>query len=118
MNSMRAWAAAFPSAQPLTIGVPGCRGAGIGLGGVSVTGPIVPSWIWPVFGLRFPSGRPWGGVPVAGDGRGNYYVLAEDGTVGFVDTMKLPADSRPAAGACCFLTELLALDQTPRRLGA
>jgi hypothetical protein len=52
-------------------------------------------------------------TPVAGDGRGNYYVLAKDGTVGFVDTMKDPdrLDRQVASDLLSFVIELLAHDR-------
>jgi hypothetical protein len=37
---------------------------------------------------RYPQWAESGLLPVADDGCGNYYVLATDGTVGFVETMK------------------------------
>jgi len=54
-----------------------------------------------------------GWLPVAGDGCGNYYVLRDDGAVGFVDTMKDPdqIDRQVAGDLLMFMTGLLASDQ-------
>jgi hypothetical protein len=50
---------------------------------------------------------------VAGDGCGNYYVLSDDGTVGFVDTMQDPGkiDRQAASDLLSFMSGLLAHDQ-------
>jgi hypothetical protein len=47
----------------------------------------------------FPEWRTLGWLPVASDGCGNYYVLAVDGTVGFVDTMSDPGRLERAVSA-------------------
>jgi hypothetical protein len=62
----------------------------------------------------FPSWLEQGWLPVAGDGC-NYYVLAEDGTVGFVDTMYDPGqiDRLGAGDLLSFMIDLLARDQGP-----
>ncbi len=61
----------------------------------------------------FPGWAELGWLPVAGDGCGNLYVLAEDGTVGFVDTMKDPCrlDRQVASDLLSSMIELLAHDQ-------
>jgi hypothetical protein len=58
-----------------------------------------------------------GELPVAGDGCGNYYVLREDGTVGFVDTMQDPGkiDRQAAGNLLSFMIGLLAHDQETGR---
>ena len=58
-----------------------------------------------------------GWLPVAGDGCGNYYVLREDGTVGFVDTMQDPGkiDRQAASGLLWFMIGLLEHDQEADR---
>jgi hypothetical protein len=65
-------------------------------------------------GIRdlYPDWRTLGWLPVAGDGCGNYYVLALDGTVGFVDTMSDPGrlERRVSADLLSFMTDLLAAD--------
>jgi hypothetical protein len=63
----------------------------------------------------FPSWQNLSWLPVASDGCGNYYVLTEDGLVGFVDTMKDPGKiDRSASGdLLSFMTELLAPNQDP-----
>jgi hypothetical protein len=35
----------------------------------------------------YPQGRALGWLPVASDGRGNYYMLAGDGSVGFIESI-------------------------------
>lgn len=54
---------------------------------------------------------------MAGDGSGNYYVLREDGTVGFVDTMQDPGkiDRQAASDLLSFMIGLLAHDQDTGR---
>jgi hypothetical protein len=54
---------------------------------------------------------------VAGDGCGNYYVLREDGTVGFVDTMQDAGriDRQAASDLLSFMIGLLAHDQETGR---
>jgi hypothetical protein len=63
----------------------------------------------------YPQWAESGLLPAAGDGCGNYYVLAGEGTVGFVDTMKDPdrIDHRVADELLSFMTGLLASDQDP-----
>jgi hypothetical protein len=90
-----------------------CRGAAIGPGGVFGERPDRPSL--DMAGIRdlFPEWRTLGWLPVAGDGCGNYYVLALDGTVGFVDTMSDPGrlERHVSADLLSFMTDLLAADQ-------
>jgi cell wall assembly regulator SMI1 len=90
-----------------------CRGAGIGPGGVFGQLPDRPFLDMARIRELFPSWLEQGWLPVAGDGCGNYYVLAEDGTVGFVDTMNDPGQiDRLAAGdLLSFMIDLLARDQ-------
>jgi hypothetical protein len=92
-----------------------CRGAGIGPGGVFGARPDEPHLDMSWRRDSFPEWAEQGWLPVAGDGCGNYYVLAADGTVGFVDTMKDPGRiHRQAAGdLLSFMTDLLADDQDP-----
>ena len=54
---------------------------------------------------------------MAGDGCGNYYVLREDGTVGFIDTMQDPGkiDRQAASDLLSFMISLLAHDQATDR---
>jgi cell wall assembly regulator SMI1 len=90
-----------------------CRGARIGPGGVFGQRPDTPDVDTVLRRDLFPGWAELGWLPVAGDGCGNYYVLAEDGTVGFVDTMKDPdrLDRRVASDLLSFMIELLAHDQ-------
>jgi hypothetical protein len=59
-----------------------------------------------------------GWLPVARDGCGNYYVLAEDGTVGFVEPMNDPGrlERQVSADLLSFMTDLLSADQVPSPL--
>jgi hypothetical protein len=52
-------------------------------------------------------------LPLVGDGCGNYYILAEDGTVGFVDAVKDPGqvDRQIASDLLSFMIDLLAHDR-------
>ena len=72
-----------------------------------------PTWTWLGFGICFRSGHRLAGFPVAGDGCGNYYVLTEDGTVGFVEPMSDPGrlERQVSADLLSFMTDLLAADQ-------
>jgi cell wall assembly regulator SMI1 len=90
-----------------------CRGARIGPGGVFGQRPDTPDVDMVRRRNLFPGWAELGWLPVAGDGCGNYYVLAEDGTVGFVDTMKDPdrLDRQVASDLLSFMIELLAHDQ-------
>jgi hypothetical protein len=65
----------------------------------------------------FPQWRALGWLPVASDGCGNYYVLAKDGTVGFVETMSDPSriNRHAASGLLSFMTDLLTADQATSR---
>lgn len=49
----------------------------------------------------YPERAKLGRLPVVGDGCGNYYVLPEDGTVGFIDTVKDPGPSTVKSRATC-----------------
>jgi hypothetical protein len=66
---------------------------------------------------RYPEWAQLGWLPVAGDGCGNYYVLSDDGTVGFVDTMQDPGkiDRQAASDLLSFMIGLLAHDQETGR---
>jgi hypothetical protein len=94
-----------------------CRGAGIGPGGVFGQRPDVPSLDMACRRDLFPEWAELGWLPVAGDGCGNCYVLAADGTVGFIDTMKDPGqiDRQAAGDLLSFMTSLLADDQDAGR---
>ena len=89
-----------------------CRGAAIGPGGVYGPRPDRPSL--DMVGVRdlFPEWQSLGWLPVAGDGCGNYYVLAEDGTIGFVEPISDPGrfERRVSADLLSFMTDLLAAD--------
>jgi len=65
----------------------------------------------------YPEWARLGWLPVAGDGCGNYYVLRDDGTVGFVDTMQDPGkiDRQAASDLLSFMIGLLAHDQETGR---
>lgn len=94
-----------------------CRGARIGPGGVFGARPDDPSMDMAWMRDLYPQ---WAGsdlLPVAGDGCGNYYILAADGTVGFMDTMADPdrIDRRVANDLLSFMTSLLASEQDPGR---
>ena len=95
-----------------------CRGAAVGPGGVFGERPDRPSLDMAVIRDLFPDWRLLGWLPVAGDGCGNYYVLALDGTVGFVDTMSDPGrlERHVSADLVSFMTDLLAADQVLPRL--
>jgi hypothetical protein len=100
---------------PLRAWLSVCRGARIGPGGLFGPRPDAPSLDMAWMRDLYPQWAESGLLPVAGDGCGNYYVLAEDGTVGFVDTMKDPdhIDRRVAGNLLSFMTSLLASDQDP-----
>ena len=61
-----------------------CRGAAIGPGGVFGQRPDRPYLDMVRIRDLFPEWRSLCWLPVADDGCGNYYVMVEDGTVGFV----------------------------------
>jgi hypothetical protein len=67
----------------------------------------------------FPEWRTLGWLPVASDGCGNYYALAADGTVGFIDTMSDPdrLERLVSPDLLSFMTDLLAADSGRRRGG-
>lgn len=90
-----------------------CRGAAIGPGGVFGQRPDRPHLDIVKIREIFPEWRALGWLPVASDGCGNYYVLAEDGAVGFVEPISDPGtiSQRTAAGLLSFMTDLLAADQ-------
>jgi hypothetical protein len=94
-----------------------CRGARIGPGGVFGPRPDVPSLDMARRRDLFPQWAGSGWLPVAGDGCGNCYVLTENGTVCFVDTMKDPGriDRQVAGDLLSFMTGLLASDQDAGR---
>ena len=90
-----------------------CRGAAIGQGGVFGHRPDEP-FLDMVKNLdRYPEWRSLGWLPVAGDGFGNFYVLAQDGTIGFVDTMIDPhrLERHVSDDLLSFMTDMLAADQ-------
>jgi hypothetical protein len=62
---------------------------------------LFPGWI----------AREW--LPVAGDGCGSYYVLLDDGRVGFVDTISAPdaLDGTTHADLFTFVESILIDDQ-------
>jgi hypothetical protein len=101
----------------LRIWLSACRGARIGPGGVF--GPRPDDLGIDVASRRdpYPEWAQLGWLPVAGDGCGNYYVLREDGTVGFVDTMQDPGkiDRQTASDLLSFMIGLLAHDQETGR---
>lgn len=86
----------------LRVWPPVCRGARIGPGGVFGLRPGDPGIDVASRRAPYPEWAQLGWLPVAGDGCGNYYVLREDGTVGFAGTMQDPGKltARPRA-ACC-----------------
>ena len=92
-----------------------CRGAAIGPGGVFGQRPDRPFLDMVSTLDLYPEWRTLGWLPVAGDGCGNYYVLAEDGTVGFVDPMSNPGkfERQVSADLLSFMTDLLGADQGP-----
>lgn len=94
-----------------------CRGAPVGPGGLFGPRPDKPELDMGWTRDLYPQWAESGLLPVAGDGCGNYYVLAGDGTVGFVDTMKDPGriDRRVADDLLSFTASLLASDQDPGR---
>lgn len=94
-----------------------CRGAAIGPGGVFGHRPDRPALDMVRILEIYPEWRAPGWLPVASDGCGNYYVLAGDGTVGFVETMSDPGkiNQRAASDLLSFMTDLLAADQTASR---
>jgi hypothetical protein len=94
-----------------------CRGARIGPGGVFGPRPDDPGIDVASRRDPFPDWGQLGWLPVAGDGCGNYYVLSDDGTVGFVDTMQDPGkiDRQAASDLLSFMIGLLAHDQETGR---
>ena len=92
-----------------------CRGAAIGPGGVFGQRPDRPFLDMVRIRDLFPEWQSLGWLPVAGDGCGNYYVLAEDGTVGFVEPMSDPGriERQVSADLLFFMTDLLSADQVP-----
>ena len=89
------------------------RGAAIGPGGVFGQRPGRPHLDMVRIRDLFPEWQPLCWLPVAGDGCGNYYVLVEDGTVGFVEPMSDPGrlERQVSADLLSFMTDLLAADQ-------
>jgi hypothetical protein len=98
---------------PLRAWLSVCRGARIGPGGVFGPRPDDPGIDMASRRDLYPRWAGLGWLPVAGDGCGNYYVLTDDGAVGFVDTMKVPdqIDRQVAGDLLMFMTSLLAHDQ-------
>jgi hypothetical protein len=94
-----------------------CGGARIGPGGVFGPQPDAPGTDMAYRRNLYPEWAELGWLPVAGDGCGNYYVLSEDGTVGFVDTIKDPGrvDRKGAIDLLSFMIGLLAHDQEAGR---
>ena len=90
-----------------------CRGAAIGPGGVFGQRPDRPGLDMVRIRNLFAEWQPLGWLPVAGDGCGNYYVLVEDGTVGFVEPMSDPGrlERQVSADLLSFMAELLAAEQ-------
>jgi hypothetical protein len=90
-----------------------CRGAAIGPGGVFGQRPDQPQLDMARIRDMFPHWRELGWLPVASDGCGNYYVLAKDGTVGFVEPISDPVTINKCAAPdlLSFMTGLLATDQ-------
>ncbi len=90
-----------------------CRGAAIGPGGVFGQRPDRPSLDMARIRDLFPEWRTLGWLPVAGDGCGNYYILALDGTVGLVDIMSDPGrlERHVSGDLLSFMTDLLSADQ-------
>jgi len=62
-----------------------------------------------------PEWQSLGWLPVAGDGCGNYYVLTEGGTVGFVEPMSDPGrlERQVSSDLLSFMADLLAAHQVP-----
>ena len=94
-----------------------CRGARIGPAGVFGPRPDDPGIDVASRRDPYPEWAQLGWLPVAGDGCGNYYVLREDGTVGFVGTMQDPGkiDRQAASDLLSFMIGLLAHDQETGR---
>ena len=94
-----------------------CRGARIGPGGVFGPRPGDPGLDMASRWDPYPEWAQRGWLPVAGDGCGNYYVLRDDGTVGFVGTMQDPGkiDRQAASDLLSFMIGLLAHDQETGR---
>jgi len=90
-----------------------CRGAANGPGGLFGQLPDRPYLDMVRIRDLFPQWKSLGWLPVAGDGCGNYYVLTEDGTVGFVEPMSDPGrlERQVSADLLSFMTDLLAADQ-------
>jgi hypothetical protein len=90
-----------------------CGGAAIGPGGVFGQRPDRPHLDMVKIREMHPQWRVLGWLPVASDGCGNYYVLAEDGTVGFVDPKNDPGkiNRHAASNVLSFMTDLLTADQ-------
>jgi hypothetical protein len=91
-----------------------CRGAAIGPGGVFGQQPDRPHLDMVKIRDMYPQWRALGWLPVASDGCGDYYVLALDGSVGFVEPMSDPGkiNRHAASSLLSFMTDLLAADQT------
>jgi len=71
-----------------------CRGEAVGAGGVFGIRPDAPHLDMVGFLDLYPEWRDRRWSPIASDGCGNYFVLTEDGSVGFVDTMEQPTALR------------------------
>jgi cell wall assembly regulator SMI1 len=91
-----------------------CQGAAIGPGGVLGQRPDRPHLEMVKIREIYPQWRALGWLPIASDGCGNYYVLAKDGTVGFIEPISDPGtiSQRAASGLLSFMTDLLAADQS------
>jgi hypothetical protein len=61
----------------------------------------------------YPEWRSFGWLPVAGDGFGNCYVLAQDGTIGFVEAVVDPdrIQRHVSSDLLSFMIDMLAADQ-------
>jgi hypothetical protein len=90
-----------------------CRGAAIGPGGVFGQRPDRLYLDMVRTRDLFPEWQSLGWLPVAGDGCGNYYVLTEEGTVGFVEPMSDPdrIARQVSADLLSFMADLLGADQ-------
>src|SRR6476660_3376 len=92
-----------------------CRGAAIGPGGVFGQRPDRPGLDMVSIRDLSPEWQSLGWLPVAGDGCGNYYVLTEGGTVGFVEPMSDPGrlERQVSSDLLSFMADLLAAHQVP-----
>jgi len=92
-----------------------CRGAAIGPGGVFGQRPDRPGLDMVSIRDLSPVWQSLGWLPVAGDGCGNYYVLTEGGTVGFVEPMSDPGrlERQVSSDLLSFMADLLAAHQVP-----